>query len=252
MASLKYFLEEAERLRQDVIVDPTGRFLHYTLRQPLGVVVGLLAWNYPLLNLGYKLGPVLASGCTAVIKPSRHTPLATLAAAELLAEAGISPGVVNVVACDDRSAADELLSSPIPSLITMIGSTESGIALMGSAATSIKHFSLELGGNAPAIVYPDADLADAARRVVNLKFANAGQVCVAPKRCLAHADVYECFLKLAAEVAGEVALGSGKADGPLMGPLISAQARDRLVSIVQEAVAAGASVVCGGGKPQRP
>ena len=89
IGSVRYFLEEADRLRQDVISDPTGRFLHYTLRQPLGVVVGLLAWNYPLLNLGYKLGPVLASGCTAVIKPSRHTPLATLAAAELLAEAGV-------------------------------------------------------------------------------------------------------------------------------------------------------------------
>lgn len=252
VASLRYFLEEAERLRQDVIVDPAGRFLHYTLRQPLGVVVGLLAWNYPLLNLGYKLGPVLASGCTAVIKPSRHTPLATLAAAELLAEAGIPPGVVNVIACDDRSAADELLRSPVPSLITMIGSTASGIELMGAAATSIKHFSLELGGNAPAIVYPDADLADAALRVVNLKFANAGQICVAPNRCLVHADVCECFLKLAAEVAGEFPLGSGKADGPLMGPLISAQARDRLVSIVLEAVAAGASVVCGGGRPQQP
>ncbi len=252
VASLRYFLEEAERLRQDVIVDPTARFLHYTLRQPLGVVVGLLAWNYPLLNLGYKLGPVLASGCTAVIKPSRHTPLATLAAAELLAEAGIPPGVVNVIACDDRSAVDELLTSPIPSLITMIGSTESGIELMRSAATSIKHFSLELGGNAPAVVYPDADLADAARRVVNLKFSNAGQVCVAPNRCLVHADVYECFLKLAAEVAAEFTLGSGNADGPLMGPLISAEARDRLVTIVEDAVGEGAHVVCGGGKPQQP
>lgn len=252
VASLRYFLEEAERLRQDVIVDPTGRFLHYTLRQPLGVVVGLLAWNYPLLNLGYKLGPVLASGCTAVIKPSRHTPLATLAAAELLAEAGIPPGVVNVIACDDRSAADELLTSSIPSLITMIGSTTSGIELMGAAATSIKHFSLELGGNAPAIVYPDADLADAALRVVNLKFSNAGQVCVAPNRCLVHADVYESFLKAAAETAVGFALGSGKADGPLMGPLITADARDRLLAIVAEAVAEGASVVCGGEKPQQP
>lgn len=252
VASVRYFIEEAERLRQDVIVDPTGRFLHYTLRQPLGVVVGFLAWNYPLLNLGYKLGPVLASGCTAVIKPSQNTPLATLAAAELLAEAGIPPGVVNVVACDDRATANCLLQSPVPSLITMIGSTASGVNLMDTAATSIKHFSLELGGNAPALVYPDADLADAAVRIVNLKFSNAGQICVAPNRALVHADVYEDFLRLAAERALAFKLGSGRADGPLMGPLMTGAARDHLLDLVAEAVAEGARVVCGGKRPTEP
>ncbi len=252
VASLRYFIEEAERLRQDVMADPTGRFLHYTLRQPLGVVVGFLAWNYPLLNLGYKLGPVLAAGCTAVIKPSQHTPLATLAAAELLAEAGLPAGVINVVASDDRSAADCLLESPVPSLITMIGSTASGMKLAATAATSIKHFSLELGGNAPAVVYPDADLADAAVRIVNLKFSNAGQICVAPNRALVHEAVYEDFLKLAAERAGAFTLGSGKSDVPLMGPLMTAQARDRMLALVQQAVADGAQVVCGGRRPDQP
>lgn len=252
VASLRYFLEEAERLRQDVIPDPTGRFLHYTLRQPLGVVVGFLAWNYPLLNLGYKLGPVLASGCTAVIKPSRHTPLATLAAAELLAEARLPPGVVNVIACEDRAATNHLLRSSIPSLITMIGSTASGVELLATAATSIKHFSLELGGNAPAIVYPDADLSDAAQRIVDLKFANAGQICVAPNRALVHADVYEAFLTLAAERASAFRLGTGKADGPLMGPLITAEAREHVLALIAEAVAQGAQLVCGGRRPQQP
>lgn len=252
VGALRYFIEEAERLRQDVIWDPTGRFLHYTLRQPLGVVVGFLAWNYPLLNLGYKLGPVLASGCTAVIKPSRHTPLATLAAAELLEEAGIPPGVVNVVACADREAADILLSSPVPALVTMIGSTASGVRLVATAATSIKHFSLELGGNAPAIVYPDADLADAAGRIVTLKFANAGQVCVAPNRCFVHEAVHDEFIVLAAERAAAIALGSGKADGPLMGPLITARAREQVRALIGEAVSEGAEVVCGGGRPAHP
>lgn len=252
IGSVRYFLEEADRLRQDVIVDPTGRFLHYTLRQPLGVVVGLLAWNYPLLNLGYKLGPVLASGCTAVIKPSRHTPLTTLAAAELLAEAGIPDGVVNVIACEDRAAADLLLKSPVPSMITMIGSTTSGVKLMETAATTIKHFSLELGGNAPAIVYPDADLADAAQRIANLKFSNCGQVCVAPNRALVHAEVYEEFLALAAERAAAFKLGSGKAEGPLMGPLMTAEGREKALAAVTEAVAEGAKIVCGGGKPEQP
>jgi acyl-CoA reductase-like NAD-dependent aldehyde dehydrogenase len=252
IGSLRYFIEEADRLRQDVIVDPTGRFLHYTLRQPLGVVVGLLAWNYPLLNLGYKLGPVLASGCTAVIKPSRRTPLATLAAGELLAEAGIPDGVVNVVACEDRAAADLLLKSPLPAMVTMIGSTASGVKLMETAATTIKHFSLELGGNAPAIVYPDADLADAAVRIANLKFSNCGQVCVAPNRALVHADAYEEFLALAAERAAAFKLGTGKAEGPLMGPFMTAEARERALAVVEEAVAEGARIVCGGRKPEQP
>lgn len=252
VGALRYYVEEAERLRQDVIVDPTGRFLHYTLRQPLGVVVGLLAWNYPLLNLGYKLGPVLASGCAAVIKPSRHTPLATLAAAELLDEAGIPPGVVNVVACADREAADILLRSPVPALVTMIGSTASGVRLMGTAATTIKHFSLELGGNAPALVHPDADLEDAAQRIVTLKFANAGQICVAPNRCLVHEAVHDEFLALAGERATAMVLGSGKADGPLMGPLITAEAREHVLALIGEAVSEGAQVVCGGGRPEQP
>jgi len=252
VASLKYFIEEAERLRQDVIVDPTGRFLHYTLRQPLGVVVGFLAWNYPLLNLGYKLGPVLASGCTAVIKPSQHTPLATLAALELLDEAGIPAGVVNTIVCDDRNVSRHLLQSPIPSMITMIGSTASGIELMQTGSTTIKHYSLELGGNAPAIVYPDADLADAAVRIVNLKFSNAGQICVAPNRCLVHADVYEQFIDLAAQRAGAFHLGSGKHPGPLMGPMITDAARQHALDLVRDALAAGAGLVCGGRKPQEP
>lgn len=252
IASLKYFLEEAERLRQDVIPDPTGRFLHYTLRQPLGVVVGFLAWNYPLLNLGYKLGPVLAGGCTAVIKPSQHTPLATLAALELLKEAGLPDGVINTVACTDRAAANALLTSDIPSLVTMIGSTASGVKLLSTAATSIKHFSLELGGNAPAIVYPDADLADAAVRIANLKFSNAGQVCVAPNRALVHEAVYEEFLSLAAARANQFVLGSGKCDQPLMGPLITAEARDEVLAKIEAAVADGAKVVCGGGRPAAP
>lgn len=252
VGSLRFFSEEAQRVSQEVIPDPTGRFLHYVLRQPLGVVVGLLAWNYPLLNLGYKLGPVLASGCTAVIKPSRHTPLATLAAVELLAEAGVPAGVVNVITCDDHRVSNALLESRIPSLITMIGSTEAGVEVMATAATSIKRFSLELGGNAPAIVYPDADLTDAAIRIVNLKFSNAGQVCVAPNRCFVHAKVYEEFLSLAAERAGAITLGSGKGPMPMMGPLMTAEARDAALELVRESLDAGAKLVCGGRKPEQP
>jgi acyl-CoA reductase-like NAD-dependent aldehyde dehydrogenase len=137
-------------------------------------------------------------------------------------------------------------------MVTMIGSTASGVKLMETAATTIKHCSLELGGNAPAIVYPDADLADAAVRIANLKFSNCGQVCVAPNRALVHADVYEEFLALAAERAAAFKLGTGKAEGPLMGPFMTPEAREKALAVVAEAVAEGASVVCGGRKPEQP
>ncbi|MEN6346893.1 MAG: aldehyde dehydrogenase family protein [Armatimonadia bacterium] len=250
--SVRFFQEEVERIRQEVIPDPTGRFHHYVLRQALGVVVGFLAWNYPLLNLGYKLGPILATGCTSVIKPSRHTPLATLASARLLSEAGVPDGVVNVIACDDRETTRVLLQSDIPALVTMIGSTAAGLEVMRTASTSIKRYSLELGGNAPAIVYPDADLQDAVNRIVDLKFSNAGQVCVAPNRALVHAEVLEDFLRLAAERVGKFNLGSGVGPLPMMGPMITADARDRMLELVQESVADGAKVVCGGSRPEQP
>jgi len=246
---LRFFVAEAERMRQEVIVDPDGRFRHFIVKQPLGVVAGLLAWNFPLLNLGYKLGPALAAGCTAVIRPSRQTPLATLAAAALAAEAGLPAGVVNVVAADNHEATRPMLTSTIPAMVTMIGSTEAGLEVVAGSATSIKHLSLELGGNSPVLVYPDADLENAAAQIVDLKFTNTGQVCVSPNRCFVHEQVYEPFLELAAERAAEIALGSGAGEGRRMGPLISAGARERALRLVRTAIEAGASIVCGGGAP---
>lgn len=249
---LRFFPEEAARVKQEVLPDPDGRFLHYTLRQPLGVVVGYLAWNFPLLNLGYKLGPVLASGCTAVIKPSHLTPVATLACAELAIEAGVPAGVINVITSASRQVTNLLLESPIPAMVTMIGSTEAGIGVMRQAATSVKHFSVELGGNAPVLVYDDADVEAAACKTVDLKFTNTGQVCVSPNRCFVHSRVYEQFLDAAQRRAAQIRLGSGRGTGQLMGPMITAQARDRVLKIVGCAVEQGAHVVCGGRKPSEP
>jgi len=249
---LRFFCEEAARRHQEVIPDPDGRFLHYTLRQPLGVVVGYLAWNFPLLNLGYKLGPLLAAGCTAIIKPSRLTPLATLACAEMLAEAGVPAGVVNVVTGTDYDQTDPLLRSSVPAMITMIGSTSSGVHAMRTACTSVKHFSVELGGNAPVVVYDDADLPEAARAIVDLKFTNTGQVCVSPNRCFVHERVYDSFLNAAARRAGQITLGAGRDDGARMGPMITAQERDRVLALVAEAQREEAGVVCGGRIPDQP
>jgi len=249
---LRFFCEEAARIDQQVIPDPSGKFLNYTLRQPLGVVVGYLAWNFPLLNLGYKLGPVLAAGCTAIIKPSRLTPLATLACADLLIETGLPPGVVNVISGTDYGATDPLLASPIPAMFTMIGSTSAGVGAMRTACTNVKHFSVELGGNAPVLVYDDADIDAAADSIVGLKFANTGQVCVSPNRCFVHERVYESFLDAAAKRASKIILGAGRGEGPRMGPMLTAKDRDRVLEWVKAAEQGGASIVCGGKIPDQP
>ncbi len=233
---LRFFVEEFERLDQPVLHDPEGRFLHYTLRQPLGVAVGMLAWNFPLLNVGYKLGPVLASGCSAIIKPSTLTPLASLEAVYLAQEAGIPDGVINMITCSDHSVTKGLLTSEIPAMVTMIGSTRGGLEVMNSSCTSIKHFSVELGGNAPVIVYPDADIQAAANKTVDLKFANCGQVCVSPNRCFVHESVYDEFIRHAEERALDVK----------MGPMITDEARQYTLGLIESAVAEGAKVVCGG------
>ncbi len=249
---LRFFCEEAARVRQEIIPDPDGKFLNYTLRQPLGVVVGYLAWNFPLLNLGYKLGPVLAAGCTAIIKPSRLTPLATLACADLLIEAGLPPGVVNVISGTDYSVTQPLLESPIPAMFTMIGSTSAGVGAMKSACTNVKHFSVELGGNAPVVVYDDADIKAAAASIVGLKFANTGQICVSPNRCFVHEKVYESFLEAAAKNAAGITLGAGRGEGQRMGPMLTAKDRDRVLELVKAAEQDGAKIVCGGKIPDQP
>ncbi len=233
---LRFFVEEFERLDQPVLHDPDERFLHYIQRQPLGVAVGMLAWNFPLLNVGYKLGPVLASGCSAIIKPSHFTPLASLEAVYLAKDAGVPDGVINMITSTDHSVTKDLLTSDIPSMVTMIGSTRGGLEVMNSSCTSIKHFSVELGGNAPVVVYPDADVRDAANKVVDLKFANCGQVCVSPNRCFVHESVYDEFVQCAKERAAETT----------MGPMISEKARNYVLGLVESAVADGAEIVCGG------
>lgn len=233
---LRFFVEEFERLDQPVLHDPDDRFLHYVQRQPLGVAVGVLAWNFPLLNVGYKLGPALAAGCSVIIKPSAQTPLASLEAAYLSKEAGIPDGVINMITCMDHDTAKALLQSEVPSLITMIGSTRGGLEVMSASCTSVKHLNVELGGNAPVLVYADADIKDAAEKIVDLKFSNCGQVCVSPNRCFVHESVYDEFVEHAQKRAAEVT----------MGPMISDDARDYVLALVESAVADGATVVSGG------
>lgn len=247
---LRFFVEEAKRIDQPVIADPDGRFLNYIMRQPLGVVVGYLAWNFPLLNVGYKLGPVLASGCTAIIKPSQVTPLASLRCAELSIEAGIPAGVINMITSNDYDVTNPLLTSEKTKLFTMIGSTNAGVGAMKTACTSVKHFSVELGGNAPVVVYDDADVKKAAQSIVDLKFANSGQVCVSPNRCLVHESIYDEFIAEAKAHASGISLASGRVEGRIMGPIMTPKERSRIIGLVENATAEGAKVITGGNVPK--
>lgn len=246
---LRFFVEEAKRVEQPVIVDPEERFHHFIQRQPLGVVVGYLAWNFPLLNLGYKLAPSLASGCSCIIKPSQVTPLATLKCAELAQQVGFPPGVINIITSNNYDNTNPLLTSDKTSLFTMIGSTRAGVNAMKTACTSVKHFSVELGGNAPVLVYDDADIDKAVTDIVNLKFANSGQVCVSPNRCFVHQSRIAEFIDKAVTHAKGIELGTGNEAERLMGPLSSEKERSRIVKLIDDAVENGAKIALGGGVP---
>jgi len=246
---LRYFMEEAKRLTESIIPDYDNQFRNLIIRQPLGVVVGYLAWNFPLLNLGYKLGPILASGCTCVLKPSSKTPLSTLVVGEIAYKIGFPSGVINIVAGSNRELTKELNESSIPKLITLIGSTETGKTIINQSSTSIKRYSLELGGNAPAVVMPDADIDDAARKLVDLKFTNSGQVCVSPNRVFVHESVHDSFISAVVKYAVQVKLGWGKEEGAMMGPLLTKNDRQRMHELVHNAVKSGAKLVYGGYEP---
>jgi len=245
---LHFFSEEVQRLHGEIIPDRNNQYVHQLIRHPIGVVVGFLAWNFPLLNVGYKIGPALAAGCTCIIKPSRTTPLATALVGEIMHSIDFPKGVVNIVLGENRQIASRLLTSKVPAMVTMIGSTEAGCALMRTAATSIKHYSLELGGNAPVIVYPDFDPALAAQRTVGLKLANSGQVCVSPNRCFVHRNSLDAFIAAARTVMESMNFGAGAGPEPRMGPIMIASHLDGLLDKVEAAKAGGAQVLHGGGR----
>ena len=243
---LQFFSEEVQRLRDELIPDRNGQYVHQLVRHPVGVVVGFLAWNFPLLNVGYKLGPALASGCTCILKPSRTTLLATALVGEVMQSIGFPKGVVNIVLGEDRQVASRLLTSPIPGMITMIGSTEAGCKLMRTASTTVKRYSLELGGNAPVIVCPDFDPKLAAERTVGLKLANSGQVCVSPNRCFVHRKSLNTFLTAAKDVMAGYHFGSGKGPEPRMGPIMFKGHLNELLGKLAHAKEQGAEILYGG------
>lgn len=249
---LNFFINEAKSQTGSILPDYDNGHLNLTIRKPLGVVVGYLAWNFPLLNLGYKLGPILASGCTCVLKPSSDTPLATMMIGEIALHSGIPAGVINILVGSGHEIASTLSGSPIPQMLTLIGSSETGRKIIEQSATSVKHFSLELGGNAPVVVCKDADVTSAAINTASAKIGNSGQVCVCPNRIFVHESVKDAFVKQVVEYVSSYRFGCGSDEGStILGPLVNKKAQNHMQELVDDAVSHGAHLIFGGHKGEK-
>lgn len=247
--SLEFYAKQARELESEELADPDGTHTHEIVREPIGVVGAFLAWNFPLLNLAYKIGPSLASGCPIIVKPSAKTPLSALRVGQICHEIGLPAGVINIVAGSDYAMSDRIAASPIPAMLTLIGSTPVGQHIIKTGATSIKRYSMELGGNAPVLVFEDADLELAADVITALKFGNTGQICVAPNRVFAVDAVAKELEAKILERAANVEVGFGRESNATMGPLIDVRSRERMNKLVDSATSAGASLLLGGDVP---
>lgn len=246
---VEWFAEEATRANGDVIPAPvTGRRL-FALKEPVGVVAAITPWNFPAAMIARKIAPALAAGCTVVCKPAEDTPLTSLALVRLAEEAGLPPGVLNIVTASRERAAevvDVWLDDPRVRKISFTGSTPVGKHLARRSADTLKKLSLELGGNAPFIVFDDADLDAAVDGLMAAKFRNGGQTCVSPNRVFVQAGIHDRFVeKLGARIAA-LKVGPASDEASQIGPMINAKAVDKIERHVRDAVQGGARVVVGG------
>lgn len=245
--SLQYYSEEIKKRTDIPIEDKEGTHEHRIISQPLGVVVAFLAYNFPLLNLGFKLGPALAAGCSIIIKPSEFSPLSAYIIGELCHEINFPKGVINIICGDVQTVGIPLCESKIPRLITMIGSTETAQKLIAqSSRTSIKRYSMECGGNAPFIVFEDADIAAAINLGAALKIGNTGQICVAPNRFFIHESVIDEFTAGIVEQFKNAKIGFGRENQADMGPLTNRASVVKVQNIVTEAIEQGGELKYGG------
>ena len=243
---LEWFAEEAKRVYGDTVPGPASDRRIVCVKEPVGVVACITPWNFPNAMLARKIGPALATGCTVVCKPASATPLSALAIAELAHRAGIPPGVLNVLAGETAEIGAELTGNSKVRKLTFTGSTAVGKSLIRACAGTVKRTSMELGGNAPFIVFDDADLDAAVQGAIASKFRNAGQTCVCANRMLVQSGVYDAFaVKLAAAVE-DLEVGNGMDAGVAIGPLIDVAAADEVLAMVADAVSLGASTLLGG------
>ena len=244
---IDWFAEEGKRAYGEVIPthDPTKRLL--VLKQPIGVVSAITPWNFPQAMITRKVAPALAAGCASLVRPASETPLSALAAAELADRAGLPPGVLNVIpATDSPAVGRELTTNPTIRKISFTGSTPIGKLLLGQAAGTVKKASMELGGNAPFIVFDDADVDSAVEGAIVSKYRNSGQTCVCANRFLVQEGVYDEFAKKFAEAVADLKVGPGIDESSEIGPLVNEDAIDKVEELVQGALAEGAGVLTGG------
>jgi len=245
---IEWFAEEAKRVYGDVIPTPTNDRRLIVIKQAIGVCGAITPWNFPNAMITRKVSPGLAAGCTFVLKPAEQTPFSALALAELAERAGMPKGVLNIVTGDPVAIGQELCANPVVRKITFTGSTEVGRILMRQSADTVKKMSLELGGNAPFIVFDDADLDAAADGALASKYRNAGQTCVCANRIYVQDSVYDAFTAKIAERIKALKVGRGTEAGVTIGPLIDEQGLKKVEEHVADAVAKGAKVVLGGHK----
>jgi len=244
---VEWFGEQAKRIDGDVIPGPSADRRIVCIKQPVGVVAAITPWNFPNAMIARKAAPALAAGCSIVIKPATETPLSAFAMAVLAERAGVPAGVLNVVAGSSSAIGGELTGNPIVRKLTFTGSTPVGKMLEAQCAETMKKTSMELGGNAPFIVFDDADLDEAVKGAMISKYRNAGQTCVCSNRILVQDTVHDAFVAKLVKAAAELAVGDGFAEGISIGPLVNTGAVNDVDRLVQASVSAGARVALGGG-----
>jgi succinate-semialdehyde dehydrogenase/glutarate-semialdehyde dehydrogenase len=244
---VEWFAEEGKRVYGDVIPQHAPGKRLITIKQPVGVIAAITPWNFPNAMITRKIAPALAAGCTTLVKPAAETPYSALALAELGERAGFPPGIFNVITTGHSSlVGGEMTANPIVRKFSFTGSTEIGKLLMKQCADTVKKVTMELGGNAPFIVFDDADLDAAVQGAVASKYRNAGQTCVCSNRFLVQDGVYDAFAEKLAAATAKLIVGRGEADGVSIGPLINKGAIDKVASLVDDAVEKGAKVLLGG------
>ena len=247
---IEWFAEEAKRMYGDTIPQPSNDKRIVCIKQPVGVVACITPWNFPNAMLTRKIAPALAAGCTVVCKPANATPLSAYAFVELAERAGIPAGVINMVTGETAAIGKELTSNPIVRKLTFTGSTPVGKQLMAECAQTVKRTSMELGGNAPFIVFDDADLDAAVAGALISKYRNAGQTCVCANRILVQAGCYNAFADKLATAVSSLKMGDGTQEGVTVGPLITEQAANDMEAFVADAVSKGAKMVAGGNRSE--
>jgi succinate-semialdehyde dehydrogenase/glutarate-semialdehyde dehydrogenase len=244
---IEWFAEEGRRVYGDLIPTPANEKRILTIKQPIGVVAAITPWNFPVSMITRKISPALAAGCTVVVKPPSETPLCALALAQLTLEAGFPEGVINIVTTTNSKDVGRLLTEhPLVRKVSFTGSTEVGKILMAQAASSIKKVSFELGGNAPSIVFDDADINKAVKGIMASKYRNAGQTCVCTNRVFVQENIYESFMKAYSVAVKALKVGEGTQPGVTIGPLINEKSVSKVERLLNDAVQKGGKVTFGG------